>query len=114
MPTITIQPTLVDPQANQYEPINIQYGSVQMQLPNLNDANNLPMSILLAALDVAARGWTEISQTDQLRIVGVFLQYLTHQYPALETELNKSADRIGDMGAILSAWVEQSGLDPKA
>lgn len=101
-------------------PVRIKYGDVAMQLPRLDDSTQLPTALLIAGLTVAAKGWDNLPQEDQLNFMAIILAYLCQQYPAFEHELDrKSGDKISDIGRVFAAWAKASGsddtpYDPKA
>ncbi len=113
--TITITPTAVSADAEKdARPVKIQYGHVKMNLPRLDDSAQLPIELLTAGLSVVSRGWDNLTRDEQIGVLAVFLAYLQREYPLLGRELDKSGDKIADIGAIINAWGTYEGTDPKA
>ena len=112
--TINITPTSVTTNGNDPRPVKIQYGNVKMQLPRLDDSNALPIELLTAGLNVIAHGWINLTQDEQIGVLAVFIAYLQREYPLLGRELDKSGDKIGDLGQIIQAWGDYKDTDPKA
>ncbi len=131
--TITITPTAVSADADAVaRPVKIQYGHIKMQLPRLDDSAQLPIELLTSGLSVVARGaqlpielltsglsvvargWDNLTQDEQIGVLAVFLAYLQREYPLLGRELDKSGDKIADLGAIINAWGTYGDTDPKA
>ncbi|RYQ10431.1 hypothetical protein PG2093B_1014 [Bifidobacterium pseudolongum subsp. globosum] len=113
--TITITPTAVSADADaDARPVKIQYGHIKMQLPRLDDSAQLPIELLTSGLSVVARGWDNLTQDEQIGVLAVFLAYLQREYPLLGRELDKSGDKIADLGAIINAWGTYGDTDPKA
>lgn len=113
--TITITPTAVSADADaDARPVKIQYGHIKMQLPRLDDSAQLPIELLTSGLSVVARGWDNLTQEEQIGVLAVFLAYLQREYPTLARALDKSGDKIKDIGAIINAWGSYGSTDPKA
>lgn len=113
--TITITPTAVSPDVEtDTRPVRIQYGHIKMKLPRLDDTTQLPIELLTAGLSVIARGWDNLTQEEQIGVLAVFLAYLQREYPTLARALDKSGDKIKDIGAIINAWGSYGSTDPKA
>ncbi|MEE1295706.1 MAG: hypothetical protein UHD09_02385 [Bifidobacterium sp.] len=114
--TINLTPTAKNGKGE--APVKINYGSVNMRLPRLDDSTALPLSVLLAGMDAATQGWDNLDSETQMRYTMLLINYLVRKYPKLADELDKS-DKIIDIGRIFAAWAEASGededkLDPKA
>lgn len=111
---IDITPSAITDTDLDAKPVKIKYGSVAMQLPRLDDSRQLPIEILTAGLSVTARGWDNLTKDEQIGVLAVFLAYLQREYPRLSRELDKSGDKIKDIGLIIQAWGAWEDTDPKA
>ncbi len=112
---INITPTAVSADTEtDTRPVRIQYGTVKMRLPRLDDSTQLPIELLTTGLSVVARGWDNLTQNERIDVLAVILAYLQREYPLLGRELDKSGDKIADLGAIINAWGTYGNTDPKA
>lgn len=111
---IDITPTAITDAGQDPRPVHIQYGKVRMDLPRLDDSKQLPIELLTAGLSVVSRGWNNLTQDEQIGFLAVILAYLQREYPLLTRELDKSGDKMADIGAIIQAWGAYADTDPKA
>lgn len=109
-----IAPSAID-ESDDPRPVRIQYGDVKMRLPRLDDSTQLPLGMIGAGIMIVSKGWGNLTQEEKLNFMGVILAYLIREYPLLEVEMDrKSGDKLKDLGAIIKAWAEAGGTDPKA
>ncbi len=112
---IDLSPTTVTNETEEKDPIRIQYGDVKMRLPRLDDTRHLPLSVTVAGINAASRGWDNLEPDEQIQLCAVILTWLLKKYPRLESELDrKSSDQMLDIARIFKAWAEATAADPKA
>ncbi|RSX52650.1 hypothetical protein [Bifidobacterium callimiconis] len=96
-------------------PVHIQYGSVKMDLPRLDDSRQMPTAVMIAGMSVASKGWDNLDENEQTGFMAVLLAWLSREYPRFERELDtRSGDKIKDIGLVFQAWTQASKADPKA
>lgn len=86
--------------------VHLDIMGEHVDLPNLNSPK-LPLGIVSAALDMTQGG-------DVNAGLRTFLDYFKHSQPALWARLETAENGAGWLVAIIEAWANQSGLDPKA
>ena len=105
--------TLADEETNNsQELVHLDVLGLKLDLPNLQDADSLPLELIQAALLYTSHQELTAEQTNYA--TSVFFAYFESNQPKLWNVLKREKHPMAWISAITRTWAEQSALDPKA